>query len=60
MRREGVIVIVNACVWGFVMLMTAHALKGTGGYEKIQLILISGSAASLLAVGSGIPRKRKK
>jgi hypothetical protein len=42
------------------MLMTAHALKGTGGYEKIQLILISGSAASLLAVGSGIRRKRKK
>ena len=59
MRREGVIAIVNACVWGFVIFMTAQALKGTGAYEKIQLILGGGAAASLLVVGSGLRRKPK-
>jgi Mg/Co/Ni transporter MgtE len=57
MRREGVIAIVNACIWGLVMITTALALKGTGAYQKIQLILGGGAAASLLVVIFGLGRK---
>lgn len=60
MRREAVITIVNACIWGFVLIMTSYALRGTDAYEKIQLILGGGAAASLLVVGTGIVRKSKQ
>ena len=49
----GAIVIVNACVWGFVILMSSHTLSGTGAYQQIQNILGGGAAASLLVVGGG-------
>ena len=45
---------------GFVLIMTAIALKGTGEFEKIQLILGGGAAASLLVVSSGLHRTNKK
>jgi hypothetical protein len=57
MRREGVIAIVNACIWGLVIIATALALRGTGAYGRIQLILGGGAAASLLVVGFGLRRK---
>jgi hypothetical protein len=47
------IVLVNACIWGFVILMSSHTLSGTGAYEQIQNILGSGASASLLVVGGG-------
>ena len=49
----GTIVIVNACIWGFVILMSSHTLSGTGAYQQIQNILGGGAAASLLVVGGG-------
>ena len=49
----GTIVIANACIWGFVILMSSHTLSGTGAYEQIQTILGGGAAASLLVVGGG-------
>ena len=49
----GTIVIANACVWGFVILMSSHTLSGTGAYQEIQNILGGGAAASLLVVGGG-------
>jgi len=55
-----VIVIVNACIWGFAILMTAHTLKGTGAYQQIQHILGGCAAASLLVVGGGIVGISKK
>jgi hypothetical protein len=58
--RAAVIVIVNACIWGFAMIMTAHTLKGTGAYQQIQHILSGSAAASLLVVGGGILRISKK
>ncbi len=54
------IVIVNACIWGFAILMTAHTLKGTGAYQQIQHILAGCAAASLLVVGGGIVGISKK
>jgi hypothetical protein len=59
-RRMGVIVIVNACIWGLAMITTARALKSTGAYQEIQLILAGGAAASLLVVGLGLTRKSDK
>jgi plastocyanin domain-containing protein len=49
----GTIVIVNACIWGFVILMSSHTLSGTGAYQEIQNILSGGAAASLVVVGGG-------
>jgi hypothetical protein len=60
MRREPLIVIVNACIWGAVIIASAVALKGTGAFDKIQLILGGGAAASLIVVGSGIRKTAKK
>ena len=57
MKRGAIVVIANACIWGLVMILTAQALKGTGAFEKIQLTLSGGAAASLIVVASGILRK---
>ena len=59
MKREGVVVIVNSVIWGAVLIGCAIALKGTGAYEKIQLILGGGAAFSLLAVGAAFRAKPK-
>ena len=49
-----VIIILNACIWGFVMIMSSHTLSGTGAYQQIQNILAAGATASLLLVGGGL------
>ena len=49
-----VVIIVNACIWGFVMIMSSRALSGTGAYAEIQNVLAGGAVASLLVVGSGL------
>ena len=60
MPRVGIIVIANAIIWGFVMIMCSFTLKGTGAYQEIQLILAGGALASLMLVGSGVLRKKPK
>jgi len=50
----GVIIIVNACIWGLTMIMSSRTLSGTGAYQQIQNILAAGAAASLLVVGGGL------
>ena len=50
----GLIIIVNACLWGFAMMMSARTLSGTGAYQEIQHILGGCSAASLIVVGGGL------
>jgi hypothetical protein len=57
MSRGGVIVIVNAIIWGAVLVGTAHALRGTTAFSEIQLILGGGAAASNLLVAGGALRK---
>jgi hypothetical protein len=54
------VIIVNACIWGFVMIMSSRALSGTGAYELIQNILAGGSLASLMVVGGGLGGLAKK
>jgi hypothetical protein len=49
-----VVILVNACVWGFTMIMASKTLSGTGAYDQIQNILGGGAAASLLVVGGGL------
>ena len=48
------IIIVNACLWGFTILMVSHTLKGTGAYQEIQNILGAGAGMSTVIVGGGI------
>jgi hypothetical protein len=50
----GLIIIVNACLWGFTILMISHTLKGTGAYQEIQNILGGGAGMSTVLVGGGI------
>jgi hypothetical protein len=52
----GIVIIVNACIWGFTMIMASRALSGTGAYEQIQNILAAGAASSLIVVGGGLGR----
>ena len=60
MPKVGMIVIANAIIWGFVMIMCSITLKGTGAYQEIQLILGGGAAASLVVVGGLGVRKKPK
>jgi hypothetical protein len=49
-----IVMVVNACLWGFAMIMTSRALSGTGGYAAIQGILAACAGASLIVVGGGL------
>ena len=55
-----VVVIVNACIWGFAMVMASHKLSGTGAYQQIQGILSGSAVASLLVVGGGLAGLKTK
>ena len=53
----GTIIIVNACLWGFTILMVSHTLKGAGAheaYEMIQHILGGVAGVSTVIVGGGM------
>ena len=49
-----VIIIVNACIWGFAIVMSAHTLSGSGAYPLIANILGGCAIASFLVVSGGI------
>ena len=53
------IIIVNACLWGFAMIMSSHTLSGTGAYQEIQHILAGCAGASLIVVGGGLAATAK-
>lgn len=55
-----VIILVNACIWGFAMIMCSLKLGGTDAYQQIQNILSGSAAASLLVVGGGLAGLVKK
>jgi len=55
-----IVIIVNACIWGFAMIMSSHTLSGSGAYEQIQHILSGSAGASLLVVGGGLAGLAKK
>ena len=50
----GIVILVNACIWGFAMIMSSRALSGTDAYQQIQHILGGCAAMSLLVVGGGL------
>jgi len=50
----GIVILVNACIWGFAMLMSSRALSGTGAYQQIQHILSGCAGMSFLVVGGGL------
>ena len=52
--------IVNAVIWGLVMIASASALKGTGAFKEVQHILGGGAGASLLIFALGTRRKPQK
>ena len=61
--RKGIVavtVIVNACIWGFAIIMSSVTLRGTGAYQEIQTILGGSAAASIMVVGGGLLMKQKK
>ncbi len=57
MKKESVVIITNAIIWGIVLIACALALKDTGAFPKIQLILGGGAAASLVLLAAGIRKK---
>ena len=59
MNKPWIIEIANAIIWGIVLLGCAYALKGTGAYQDIQLILGGGAALSLIVVNAGMRRKQR-
>lgn len=50
----GVLIIVNACMWGFTLIMVARALSGTGMYQEIQPILGGMAGMSTVIIGGGM------
>jgi hypothetical protein len=50
----GVIIIVNACLWGFTIIMVSRTLSGTGAYQEIQHILGGAAGMSTVIVGGGM------
>ena len=57
MKKEIVVVVVNALIWGLVIVACAVALRGSGAFKEIQLILGGGAAVSLLIVSTGIIKR---
>jgi hypothetical protein len=55
-----IVIIVNACLWGFAMIMSARALSGTGGYAEIQGVLGACAGTSLIIVGGGLSALAKQ
>ncbi|RKZ09364.1 hypothetical protein DRQ25_06720 [Candidatus Fermentibacteria bacterium] len=47
-KKLGVVIIINAVIWGLVIIGCSLTLKGTGAYIEIQSILAGGSIASLI------------
>jgi len=58
--KYSVVMIVNAVIWGLVIIGCSLALRGTGMYVRIQLILGGGAAFSLILLSTGIPKKKKE
>jgi len=60
LKKGPVAVLVNALIWGFVIIMCSHKLSGTGAYQEIQTVLGAGAAASLLTVGVAVIKKKDR
>lgn len=59
-NKGGWVIIMNALIWGAVIIGCSLKLKGTGAYQEIQTILGAGAAVSLILTGGLIAGKKKK
>ena len=57
MKREPIVLIVNAVIWGSVMIASSLALKDTGAFQEIQHFLGGGATFTLLLIVWGFRRK---
>ncbi len=58
MKGLGAAIIVNAIIWGAVIVGTAFKLKGTGSASDVLPILAGGAAASNLVLGGMLGRRK--
>jgi hypothetical protein len=49
--KKSYAIVANAIIWGIVIFASSVALKGTGSFQDIQLILAEGALFSLVIVG---------
>ena len=59
MKREPFVLIVNAVIWGAVMIASSLALKGTGAFQEIQHFLGGGAGFTMLLIVWGFRRKQQ-
>ena len=45
----GIIIIVNACIWGLTMISASSALQGTGAYDEIRNAVVRAHQQSQMA-----------
>ncbi|MCD4701817.1 MAG: hypothetical protein K8S24_08185 [Candidatus Aegiribacteria sp.] len=60
MNRHNVVTIGNSIIWGLVIIGCSLALRGTGAYKEIQLILGAGAAFSLVLNGRAAKKSKDK
>jgi hypothetical protein len=48
--QRGFVIIVNALVWGIVLIACSIALNDPGTFQDVQFILVGGATVSLLVV----------
>ena len=60
MKKQGIVIIANAIIWGLVMVACSLAFRGTESFKEIQHILAAGAAASLVLNGFGSAPKKQK
>jgi len=60
MKKPGKAIIINSIIWGLVLIGCSLALRGTGSYEKIWLILASGAGFSTVLLESSDKKKKEK
>ncbi len=57
MKKE-LVIITTALIWGIVSIACSVALKGTGAFQHIQLILGEGALVSLFVVAAAGVREK--
>ncbi len=60
MKKGAFIIIANALIWGFASVACSFALKESGAFKEIQMILWGGALASLLVNGALVALKPKE
>lgn len=56
--KKAFVIISNALIWGIVLIACSIALKDTGAFPDIQLILGGGAAISLFVVATAGMREK--